>query len=135
MALQPEWHVANNDVKWSYAPAANNQNAGMLLQRSIDGCVKLLIDPLVSENGNLEYELLIAADTALDTSISISLAGMEPVLFRFPTFGDMCFTPMVGNLEVKEQLITNIGVLANEIVDRVTSNDSEYNFGNGPMYI
>lgn len=135
MALQPEWHVANNDVKWSYAPAANNQNAGMLLQRSIDGCVKLLIDPLVSENGNLEYELLIAADTALDTSISISLAGMEPVLFRFPTFGDMCFTPMVGNLEVKESLITNIGVLANEIVDRVTSNDSEYNFGNGPMYI
>ena len=136
MALQPDWHVANGDVKWSYAPAAQNANAAMLLQRSIDGCVKLLIDPLVSENGNLEYELLISADTALDTSISLSLAGNEPILFRFPTFGDMCFTPMVGNLEVKESLITNIGVLASEIVDRVTSGDSDYTgMYSDPMHI
>lgn len=113
-------------LHWAYLPAGSNPQAESLARHAVDGCVKLLIDPLLSECGNLQYDVVISADVALDTTIMISQAGEQPVLFRFPTFGDMCFTPMVGDYEVKEKLITNIGVLANQIIDRVTSGDSEY---------
>lgn len=123
-------------LHWAYMPAAASPQAATLASNAIAGCVKLLIDPLLSEGGNLEYDVIINADVALDTTIMISQAREPAVLFRFPTFGDMCFTPMVGDYEVKDKLITNIGTLANQIIDRVTSGDSEYSgYAPGTMYI
>ena len=137
MALQPEWYAAKENIAWTYQPAANNVNAPMLLERSIDGAVKLLIDPMLSESGQLEYDVIIAADIALDTSVSISIAGREPVLYRFPTFSDMSFTPMIGNIDVKDNLVCNLGTLVNEITSNVVDTPlyDSYNIHNGPMAI
>lgn len=137
MALQPEWYVNKEDIAWTYQPAAANVNAAMLLERSIDGAVKLLIDPMLSESGQLEYDIIIAADVALDTSISISIGGREPILYRFPTFSDMSFTPMVGTYEIKDHLVTNLGVLVNEITSNVIDTPlyDSYGYHNSPMNI
>ena len=92
---------------------------------------------MLSESGQLEYDIIIAADVALDTSISISIGGREPILYRFPTFSDMSFTPMVGTYEIKDHLVTNLGVLVNEITSNVIDTPlyDSYGYHNSPMSI
>lgn len=120
MALQPEYFVDGNSVRWSYAVAQNDPNAPMLLSRALDNAVKILIDPLLSSNGNTRYDVVANIDLTTDTSISISLDGKDPILYRFPTFGDTCFTPMVGSDDTKTNLVSSLGLLVNEITDNIS---------------
>lgn len=138
MALQPEYFVDGNSVRWSYAVAQNDPNAPMLLSRALDNAVKILIDPLLSSNGNTRYDVVANIDLTTDTSISISLDGKEPILYRFPTFGDTCFTPMVGSDDTKTNLVSSLGLLVNEITDNISLKPSTDGFNspfNGNMNI
>lgn len=138
MALQPEYFVDGNSVRWSYAVAQNDPNAPMLLSRALDNAVKILIDPLLSSNGNTKYDVVANIDLTTDTSISISLDGKEPILYRFPTFGDTCFTPMVGSDDTKTNLVSSLGLLVNEITDNISLKPSTDGFNspfNGNMNI
>lgn len=138
MALQPEYFVDGNSVRWSYAVAQNDPNAPMLLSRALDNAVKILIDPLLSSNGNTKYDVVANIDLTTDTSISISLDGKEPILYRFPTFGDTCFTPMVGSDDTKTNLVSSLGLLVNEITDNISLKPATDGFNspfNGNMNI
>jgi hypothetical protein len=138
MALQPEYFVDGNSVRWSYAVAQNDPNAPMLLSRALDNAVKILIDPMLSSNGNTRYDVVANIDLTTDTSISISLDGKEPILYRFPTFGDTCFTPMVGSDDTKTNLVSSLGLLVNEITDNISLKPSTDGFNspfNGNMNI
>lgn len=138
MALQPEYFVDGNSIRWSYAVAQNDPNAPMLLSRALDNAVKILIDPLLSSNGNTRYDVVANIDLTTDTSISISLDGKEPILYRFPTFGDTCFTPMVGSDDTKTNLVSSLGLLVNEITDNISLKPSTDGFNspfNGNMNI
>ena len=138
MALQPEYFVDGNSVRWSYAVAQNDPNAPMLLSRALDNAVKILIDPLLSSNGNSRYDVVANIDLTTDTSISISLDGKEPILYRFPTFGDTCFTPMVGSDDTKTNLVSSLGLLVNEITDNISLKPTTDGFNspfNGNMNI
>lgn len=138
MALQPEYFVDGNSVRWSYAVAQNDPNAPMLLSRALDNAVKILIDPLLSSNGNTRYDVVANIDLTTDTSISISLDGKEPILYRFPTFGDTCFTPMVGSDDTKTNLVSSLGLLVNEITDNISLKPNTDGFNspfNGNMNI
>lgn len=138
MALQPEYFVDGNSVRWSYAVAQNDPNAPMLLSRALDNAVKILIDPLLSSNGNTRYDVVANIDLTTDTSISISLDGKEPILYRFPTFGDTCFTPMVGSDDTKTNLVSSLGLLVNEITDNISLKPTTDGFNspfNGNMNI
>lgn len=138
MALQPEYFVDGNSVRWSYAVAQNDPNAPMLLSRALDNAVKILIDPLLSSNGNTRYDVVANIDLTTDTSISISLDGKEPILYRFPTFGDTCFTPMVGSDDTKTNLVSSLGLLVNEITDNISLKPATDGFNspfNGNMNI
>ena len=130
MALQPEYFVDGNSVRWSYAVAQNDPNAPMLLSRALDNAVKILIDPLLSSNGNTKYDVVANIDLTTDTSISISLDGKEPILYRFPTFGDTCFTPMVGSDDTKTNLVSSLGLLVNEITDNISLKPATDGFNN-----
>lgn len=130
MALQPEYFVDGNSVRWSYAVAQNDPNAPMLLSRALDNAVKILIDPLLSSNGNTRYDVVANIDLTTDTSISISLDGKEPILYRFPTFGDTCFTPMVGSDDTKTNLVSSLGLLVNEITDNISLKPTTDGFNN-----
>ena len=130
MALQPEYFVDGNSVRWSYAVAQNDPNAPMLLSRALDNAVKILIDPLLSSNGNTRYDVVANIDLTTDTSISISLDGREPILYRFPTFGDTCFTPMVGSDDTKTNLVSSLGLLVNEITDNISLKPATDGFNN-----
>lgn len=130
MALQPEYFVDGNSVRWSYAVAQNDPNAPMLLSRALDNAVKILIDPLLSSNGNTRYDVVANIDLTTDTSISISLDGKDPILYRFPTFGDTCFTPMVGSDDTKTNLVSSLGLLVNEITDNISLKPTTDGFNN-----
>lgn len=130
MALQPEYFVDGNSVRWSYAVAQNDPNAPMLLSRALDNAVKILIDPMLSSNGNTRYDVVANIDLTTDTSISISLDGKDPILYRFPTFGDTCFTPMVGSDDTKTNLVSSLGLLVNEITDNISLKPATDGFNN-----
>ena len=130
MALQPEYFVDGNSVRWSYAVAQNDPNAPMLLSRALDNAVKILIDPMLSSNGNTRYDVVANIDLTTDTSISISLDGKDPILYRFPTFGDTCFTPMVGSDDTKTNLVSSLGLLVNEITDNISMKPTTDGFNN-----
>ena len=130
MALQPEYFVDGNSVRWSYAVAQNDPNAPMLLSRALDNAVKILIDPMLSSNGNTRYDVVANIDLTTDTSISISLDGKDPILYRFPTFGDTCFTPMVGSDDTKTNLVSSLGLLVNEITDNISLKPTTDGFNN-----
>ena len=104
----------------------------------LDNAVKILIDPLLSSNGNTRYDVVANIDLTTDTSISISLDGKEPILYRFPTFGDTCFTPMVGSDDTKTNLVSSLGLLVNEITDNISLKPATDGFNspfNGNMNI
>lgn len=130
MALQPEYFVDGNSVRWSYGVAQNDPNAPMLLSRALDNAVKILIDPMLSSNGNTRYDVVANIDLTTDTSISISLDGKDPILYRFPTFGDTCFTPMVGSDDTKTNLVSSLGLLVNEITDNISLKPTTDGFNN-----
>lgn len=130
MALQPEYFVDGNSVRWSYAVAQNDPNAPMLLSRALDNAIKILIDPMLSSNGNTRYDVVANIDLTTDTSISISLDGKDPILYRFPTFGDTCFTPMVGSDDTKTNLVSSLGLLVNEITDNISLKPTTDGFNN-----
>lgn len=128
-SLQPDYEVPGDKVSWTYDPAATSENAIFLLRNSIEGHIKYLLDPMLSETGNIQYDVMIVADVSNDTTIAISLDNSEPILYRFPTFADMSYTPLVGDTRTKESLVASIGSLTNAITDTVSSQpmDSTYN--------
>ena len=85
------------------------------LNMAIDNFVKTSIDPKLSDHGFTQYDILLKADMAGDTTIVASFDSEPPVIYRFATFADMAFTPMIANKDTKDAMSANMAALANDV--------------------
>lgn len=123
--LTPCWEMPGNKISWSYnvIPDPNAMaTIAAKLRMQIDGYVRTIIDPVLSERGELAYEVYVSMDISNDTTIFISIEGGQMIPYRFPTFADMAFMPMAGTTEDKGSLVANMGALTEEIVSTLTTN-------------
>lgn len=138
LVLKPIWNIppGPSSVAWTYNINNNQQQLMALLKNKIDGMVNMIIDPLLSSNGNVEYSVVISADMTSDTTILISFNGQQPIPYRFPTFADMCFNPMVGNTEARNNLVGNLGMVSDTVIDNIVGSNistADDLFNNNPF--
>lgn len=137
LVLKPLWNIPDgpNSIAWSYNLNTNQEQLRSLLSNQINYMVNYVIDPLLSTSGNLQYHVVISADMAADTTIALSIENQSPIIYRFATFADMCFNPMVGNKLTKDNLVGNLSTVSDTVIDTLSGSDlNQYNLsGNGVL--
>ena len=92
------------------------------LYGAVRGYFTTVIDPLLSAGGTRKYTAIVMADNVNDTTIVLNFEDQGDVVYRFPTFADMAFSPLVADGNTKEQMVTNMGSLATTLIDNLSSN-------------
>ena len=115
--LTYKWMPTDNPGAISFGYGANLTDPAVFnrLNMAIDNFVKTSIDPKLSDHGFTQYDILLKADMAGDTTIVASFDSEPPVIYRFATFADMAFTPMIANKDTKDAMSANMAALANDV--------------------
>ena len=66
--------------------------------------IKNILMPSVTDNGLSKVEVHIISDITKDTTISISVNDQPNYIYRFPTYADSLYTPVVTSSENKAML-------------------------------
>lgn len=69
--------------------------------------IKMVILPKLSELGTFIYSIHVHSDILQDTSIAISINNRGMILFRFPSFADANYIPVIGNYQDSEEITNN----------------------------
>lgn len=67
--------------------------------------------PQITQNNVIGVEFIFTSDLLGDTSISLSLNGAPPVVYRMPTFADSLYNPMVTTKENSSALAHDFNVV------------------------
>lgn len=70
-----------------------------------------ILMPEISQNGLITVELFVHSDVLGDTSVAISLNGQPSVVYRFPTFADSLYTPVISNELNKQSFTDDMGLV------------------------
>lgn len=125
-SLQPTYKYFNTQT--SLNTATDPGRAAMMqnnLNSSIDTMVKMLIDPLLSDNGQTEYNVYISADITTDTTIIMQINNGPMIPYRFPTFADTTFTPMIGTQSDRQSMVANIGAVVNDVANAISGSSDD----------
>lgn len=117
----PKDGLGNLELGFNYNAIASSAAIINRLHKAITMAINYNIDPMLSDGGYTKYEVYISARAASDTTILISLDDQPVVPFRFATFADTSFTPMVADKETKDSMTANMSSLATEVATIVTS--------------
>ena len=91
--------------------------AAKQLYGTVTGYFKSVIDPLLSAGGIRKYTATVMADNVNDTTIVLNFEDEGDVVYRFPTFADMNYSPLVADQDTKDKMVTNMGTLASTLID------------------
>lgn len=73
--------------------------------------ISALLCPKLTDNGATQVELHYSSELMGETVVSISLNGQMPVVYRYPTFADSLFTPVVTNSATKDDVTSTFQTL------------------------
>ena len=124
-SLQPTYRFFNTTTSLNnHADPARYNMMQNSLNHSIDTMVKMLIDPMLSDNGQSLYNVYISADITTDTTIILQINNGPMIPFRFPTFADTTFTPMIGTQSDRQSMVANIGAVVNDVADATSGSSA-----------
>lgn len=69
--------------------------------------VKCVLMPKLSDGNQINFEIYVSADILNETVVGVSLFGSPPIVFRFPTYADGLFSPIISNNTSKELLVND----------------------------
>jgi len=73
--------------------------------------IKNIILPKITDNNQTIVEIHAHSDILGDTSLTISINMSPSEIYRFPTFADSLYSPVVTNSSTKESLVNDFGNL------------------------
>lgn len=89
-----------------------------VINNNLNGLCKIVDKYLNKHNSNINYHIALNMSVGIDSTIMLEINGYDAygnlmpssgnMVFRFPTFGDMNFTPMAGNDYNVERLSSDI---------------------------
>lgn len=90
--------------------------------------ISTLLCPKLTDNGATLVELHYSSELSGDTVVSISLNGQMPIVYRYPTFADSLFTPVVTNSATKDDVSSTFQLLfdATTVLPQTYSNPYGY---------
>lgn len=71
--------------------------------------IRTLLVPTLTDMGQTIVRVNVSTDIFNDTTICISLNLQPEVVFRFPTFADSLYSPVIGNNDMKNDVVQNFG--------------------------
>ena len=69
--------------------------------------VRTLLMPKLSDGGMTVFEAHGVADVMGEITVSLSLYGMRPLVYRFPCYADSLYSPVLTNNMNKELLVND----------------------------
>lgn len=95
--------------------------------------LKSIVYPKITDNSLTMIDLHMTCEVIGDISVSISINGYPPILFRYPTFADSMYTPMVTNLQKRDLLYEDIGSVIDAAYG-IKENPNDLQFSNQQPY-
>lgn len=69
--------------------------------------IKTLLMNKISDGGITPFEIYITADLLNEITVGVSLYGAPPIVFRFPSYADSLYTPVVTTAQNKDLLVND----------------------------
>lgn len=69
--------------------------------------VKCVLMPKLSDGNQVNFEIYVSADILNETVVGISLFRSPPIVFRFPTYADGLYAPIISNNTSKDLLVND----------------------------
>ena len=85
--------------------------------------VEHVLMPEITQNGLLMVELIVHSDLITETTISVSINAAPPVVFRFPTFADSLYVPVITDETNKTLFTDDMGVVLDTVNNVVNSGE------------
>jgi len=79
------------------------------------------IMPEVTHGNMIPIEVTVSADILGDTTIAILVGGSSPEVYRYPTFADSLFTPVITNQNTSNMIINDM----HEVFDMVSIHNAQ----------
>jgi len=86
--------------------------------------VEAVLMPEITQNGLLMIELLVHSDLLTETTVSVSVNAAPPVVFRFPTFADSLFSPIITNQTNQTLFTDDMSGVLNTVYNIVNTGES-----------
>lgn len=86
--------------------------------------IEHMLMPTITRNGLLVVDFMVDSNILLDTTISISVNNQPPVLFRFPTFADSLYVPVITTEEHSGMISRDMGLVLDAVTTYNSTNES-----------
>lgn len=73
----------------------------------LESNVRLLLMPMLGDNGLTMFEIYVTCDITNETVVGVSLYGQPPIVFRFPSYADGLYAPVLTTSTGKDLLIND----------------------------
>jgi hypothetical protein len=83
----------------------------------VESTISTILMPEITKNGLIDLEVFVHTELLTETTISVSLNGYPPVVFRFPTFADSLYVPVISDPTNKTLFSDDMGI----VLDTVTT--------------
>ena len=87
--------------------------------------VETVLMPEITQNGLLLVELLVHSDLLTETTISVSINAAPAVVFRFPTFADSLFSPIITDATNRTLFTDDMGAVLNTVYNVVNAGEMQ----------
>lgn len=111
--------ISNNNIDgkviitpWNFNSFINDIDITHYMDRVIAKIEQLVI-PYITDNNLSIVEILLTSNVFGDTTISININNSGPVVYRFPTFCDSLFAPVISSFSNSELIKEDV----NNIID------------------
>ena len=89
-------------------------NVTSYVNKLVTGIDHILM-PEITQNGLLNVEVIVSSSLLLETTVSVSINMQPPVVFRFPTFCDSTYVPVVSTQQQSTLLSDDFGTVLDTV--------------------
>lgn len=97
----------NNNVIITYGNSFIDGIDITSMLNKLESSIRLLLMPMLSDNGLTMFEIYVTCDITNETVVGVSLFGNPPIVFRFPSYADGLYAPVISTSTGKDLLIND----------------------------
>jgi len=86
--------------------------------------IDTILMPEITRNNSLIVDILVTSSLLVDTTVSVSLNGNPPVVFRYPTFSDSLYVPVISDEINSSRMSDDMGLVLDTVTNVTAGNET-----------
>jgi len=86
--------------------------------------IDMILMPEITQNGMIIVDILVTSSLLVDTTVSVSINGNPHVVFRYPTFSDSLYVPVISDEINSTRMSDDMGLVLDAVTNVTVGNET-----------